>query len=54
MENKEWLKSLSDAELDEEIYYMGFWAKYGRHKKHYAKELKECLAERERRKDAHK
>lgn len=47
--NQQFLRSLSDSQLDEEIYWGAELARNGRHKKTYAKDLEEAKSEKERR-----
>jgi hypothetical protein len=49
MENREWLKSLSDKQLAEEIKYGRMLAESSRHKQLAARELREAEEERRRR-----
>lgn len=49
MENAEWLKSLSDNQLADEIYYGRLLASGDRHKQHHTRELEEAVAEMARR-----
>jgi hypothetical protein len=47
--NREWLKSLSDKALKDEIKYGRVLAEGDRHKAHYQRELEEAEAEKRRR-----
>lgn len=49
MENREWLKSLTDEQLAEEIHYGRMLAETSRHKNHARQELAEALDEQKRR-----
>lgn len=51
MENREWLKSLSDRQLADEIKYGRMLAEGGRHREHYRRELEEAEAEMRARSD---
>jgi hypothetical protein len=50
-DNKEWLKSLGDKALADEIKYGRILAEGDRHKTHYQRELDEAEAEKRRRED---
>lgn len=51
MENTEWLKSLSDKQLADEIHHGRVLAASDRHKQHRTRELQEAIAEMKRRRD---
>lgn len=51
MENTEWLKSLSDKQLADEIHYGRVLAASDRHKQQRTRELQEAIAEMKRRRD---
>jgi hypothetical protein len=48
--NREFLRSLSDKALAEEIKYGGWLSEHGRHKRSYRQDYEEAKAERARRK----
>lgn len=50
MENTEWLKSLSDRQLVDEIRYGRALAEGDRHREHHSRELREAIAEMKLRK----
>jgi len=45
MDNREWLRSLSDKQLAEEIRYTRLLADDDHHSEHHKKSLEEALAE---------
>jgi len=49
--HREWLKSLSDKQLDEEIYYGRKLATMSRHREFYKRQHQEALEERRSRKE---
>lgn len=52
MENREWLRSLSDKQLAEEIKYGRVLAEASRHREFAKRELQEAIEEKERRRAA--
>lgn len=52
MENREWLRSLSDKQLAEEIKYGRILGEVAHHREHFKRELQEAIEEQERRRAA--
>lgn len=48
--NREWLKSLSDAQLDSEIYWTRKLVSFGKHVRHNQRNLDQAIEERKSRK----